>query len=161
MAAPQRKRARCENVSLSLTELVSARVPLHQLLAASEGPSNIHAAQAIQKRASRGLHAETKLDGPYGTLVKDMHIGSLVIQYLCPVALLHRLGCMTANFGNAISACDPQQIRKLCLYIDEVVPGNPFRPGKARAFQAVYWTLLGLPWFATLMLGSGRGGCHT
>ena len=96
-------------------------------------------------------HANT--DTPYGKLVKPLSLGDVTphrIEYICPCALLWYLCSISPAFGiiikESIEAAGGATLN-LVLYNDGVVPGNPFRPEKARKIEAFYWIISSFPDF--------------
>ena len=87
--------------------------------------------------------------GKYGPIVKTMQVeatnGNVSLSYLCPVASLYHACLRCKNFGdfmfgklasNAPSIAKPWNI---CLYADEVSPGNQLKVHNARKLWALYW----------------------
>ena len=134
-----------DSIGVSVSTLIRHRVPLKRLLADGEPQGSQSSTDAVTLRARKKLHSGSTTHTPYGVLLKTMYIGNLLVEYMCPFAVLHYMSAQSTEFLNAISACHKDGLGRLCLYMDEVRPGNPFRPGKARAYQAIYWTLLDLP----------------
>ena len=67
-------------------------------------------------------------------------------EYCSPAAYLHYISTLNPTFGDLMRASlRPGQPATVVLYVDEICPGNPFRPDKARKLQAVYWCMLEWP----------------
>ena len=43
------------------------------------------------------------------------------------------------------NSVEPHQPFRMVLYVDEIVPGNPFRPEKSRTLQCIYFAFLDWP----------------
>jgi hypothetical protein len=60
-----------------------------------------------------------------------------LISYLCRIS---------AAFASVVfDTIVPGVPLTLVIYLDEICPGNPLRPDKARTLQAVYWTIVEFP----------------
>ena len=106
------------------------------------------------------------VDSPYGPLtynilpVEDSDAAgpagaepkTFPIKIVCPMALLC-LACMVCpSLPLLLKACGTpcgsdraQRHMHICIYFDEVKPGNNNRPDIARAYDAYYWTFLDFP----------------
>jgi hypothetical protein len=80
---------------------------------------------------------------PYGRVVQSCDLGVpglKVWEYCHPMAFMHYISTLTDSFGLLMSACLPRNMTgHIIVYIDEICPGNPFRPEKSRTLQCVYW----------------------
>ena len=147
--------------------MLDAHLPLRSVLRAASARSGGQNGAALSKIAHNELHA--RVDTPYGTAMKEMDVegtlGTVKVDYICPFALLFHLASMSSEFASLLLSCLNRESAKICIYCDEVVPGNVFRPGKNRGIQAVYWTILQLPswlrdranslgWFTFIYAGS-------
>ena len=57
-------------------------------------------------------------------------------------------------FGDFLRQHLPSNTSAVCLYMDDVQPGNVLRPDHGRTYLAWYYTLLDLPeWWRTCDLG--------
>ena len=97
-------------------------------------------------------------DTPLGAICKTMRVPTelpsppQVLDYICPLAFLWKLCFQSRRFFELLQRCpgtgDPAQpgiVARLCLYLDDVMPGNQHRPDSGRSYVAIYWTLLDLP----------------
>ena len=112
--------------------------------AMSEGKgSQSHKRKRIRHEMTDALSEE---GGVCGSIVRSMKIpckdgGSVDWTYMDPCALLRAL----SKFGDLLKNVETQ---RLCVYMDEVTPGNVLRPDRGRSVAMWYWTLLDLPdWF--------------
>ena len=83
----------------------------------------------------------------YGPVAQKMHIASLGNwDYADPKAYLRYMSTLSNDYAEVFMQCESrtQKLSVVC-YLDEVVPGNPFRPDKARKFWSVYWCCLEWP----------------
>lgn len=96
--------------------------------------------------ASR-IHATTVT--PYGPLVQAIHLGAEGLpswEYLNPFAFLYHLSAVSAGFANVMrSVCVDGRPLRIILFADGMVPGNPFRPEKARKLMCIYWCIADWP----------------
>ena len=121
---------------------------LSQLQESGMLPSN-DSGRALRKivAASSTEHARTMT--PYGRVVQetDLHVPSLNKWGYChPLAYLHHLSTLSDDLGNALEECiHPNEPAHIVLYVDEVCPGNPFRPERSRTIQCIYWFMSDWP----------------
>ena len=118
-------------------------------LAPSRGISQRHARRRLQIQADSVI----RTTNPYGDVRKQFQIdtedGPMVVRYVCPHAWLYHLCETSPRFGDFllqhVGLGSPGSI---CIYSDEVTPGNNLRPDRARQFLAIYWAILPAPdWF--------------
>ena len=94
------------------------------------------------------LHHET----PYGTALRHIDVENrdgthLRVQYCCPRAFLWLCCLVSVAFKTFLADHLPDGRSRVCLYCDDVRPGNVHRPEPARLYYAFYYTLLELPEF--------------
>ncbi|CAE7835026.1 unnamed protein product [Symbiodinium sp. CCMP2592] len=101
----------------------------------------------------RKRERDLRMDTPYGPLWRTMtgfvmEKGKpLTVSYLDPAALLWavcREGGGFAEFleeRNGLHPSAPSQPWSLCLYVDEVSPGNQLKPSNERKLQVIYMSL--------------------
>jgi hypothetical protein len=83
---------------------------------------------------------------PHGPVVTTLNVNGTVFEVVNPFAYVYFLCERNPGLfellmpAGAVSACRP-----IVLYVDEVRPGNPLRPGKARTTQCVYWIFADMP----------------
>ena len=117
-----------------------------------QGSAYFPGAVAEQRAASE--------DTPYGPLVDAVEVecteGAQPSKVHCirPAALLWKTTVNSARFLALLRSCglshgaEAQPTGHICIYLDDVVPGNSLRPDGGRKYVAVYWALLNLPqWF--------------
>ena len=84
---------------------------------------------------------------PYGTVVQKVDLGIPGVEpweYCHPLAYLRYINTLNNDFGEVMRSCiagaagEPLTV---ILYMDELCPGNPYRPEKARKLQGVYWCI--------------------
>ena len=82
---------------------------------------------------------------PYGRVVQKRYIGVPGLdywEYCHPLAWMYYVSTLTITFGQMLSACiQDGTAAHIIIYIDEVCPGNPFRPDKSRTLQCIYWCM--------------------
>ena len=83
---------------------------------------------------------------PYGKVVQNMSVPGLdePLEFVDPRAYTRYLSTLNESFGDIFNKL-PSKECTVILYIDELIPGNPFRPDKARKAQCVYWAVLQWP----------------
>ena len=88
---------------------------------------------------------------PYGSVVQRLALGAPGLPYLdvCnPFAFLYYLCTISVSFANLMAECCDQAGAhglRLVIYMDEMVPGNPYRPEKSRTLQCVYYAFVDWP----------------
>ena len=108
---------------------------------------------SLKIRAHRFLYAAFNSVTIYGRLGKTLVVGTMRITYNCPFAFLRCAAERSAHFEHFLTqrlALGPNGARvgRICIYCDEVAPGNALRPDFGRKYHAIYWTILELPeWF--------------
>ena len=91
----------------------------------------------------------------YGPVVQQMQIlGIGKWEYCHPQAYLRYMSSLSDSYAEVFmhSECRTQKM-SIVLYLDEIVPGNPFRPDKAWKLWSVYWCCL--EWPAWILSRSG------
>jgi|AntRauTorckE5430_2_1112549.scaffolds.fasta_scaffold02022_2 hypothetical protein len=118
----------------------------HGLIAdATFGRSN----RKIRGELGDAQQQHAKAMTPYGRIVQRMHCP--IPEYpnweiIHPLALLHYLSGLSAAFGDVMAdSVANHRVLHLVLYMDEVNPGNPFRPEKSRTLQCIYWAFTEWP----------------
>ena len=103
----------------------------------------------IKRRLTTATSAHCDALTPYGRVVQRMKMPFEILPYwefVHPMALIHYLCSISIHFFKVMDDCismgEPLQ---LIIYIDEIVPGNPLRPEKARTLQAIYWAFSNWP----------------
>ena len=100
---------------------------------------------------------------PYGPLIQNVELPVRAraepvddrtprdaLHYVNPFALLYYLASINAAFFHLLkkTAEKTNHRLRLCLYVDEVNPGNPLAPDPQKLLQAIYWTIVDFPsWF--------------
>ena len=82
---------------------------------------------------------------PYGTVIQhvDLRIpGVAPWEYCNPLAYLRYISGLNNAFGEVMKSCiEPGKPLTIILYMDELCPGNPYRPEKGRKLQGIYWCI--------------------
>ena len=126
--------------------------PLSVSISAQAAMSAGTGSQSHERKRIRDEMTDTLLEegGLCGSIMRSMKIpckdgGSVDWQYIDPCALLRALSKKRPEFGDLLKNAETQRI---CVYMDEVTPGNVLRPDHGRSIAMWYWTLLDLPdWF--------------
>ena len=97
-------------------------------------------------------HAKQVTD--YGPIIQRVHLGHPKMKYweVChPFAFLWYLTSISSSFAQIMkTAIDGGNPLRLVIYMDEMNPGNPFRPEKSRTMQCIYWCFVDWPaWMLT------------
>ena len=98
----------------------------------------------LQDARTDHAHAVT----PYGTVVQTIDLGFPELrrwEYCAPAAYMWYIASLNGRFGEVMAAHTPDQNATVVVYLDEICPGNPFRPEKSRKVQAVYFCILQWP----------------
>ena len=87
--------------------------------------------------------------GSWGNVMKSMKIPlgdeEYEWHYLHPCALLSEACKRQPSFGDLVKGMGGP---RLCVYMDEIKPGNILHPDPSRQVACSYWTLMNLPtWF--------------
>ena len=84
-------------------------------------------------------------DTPYGTVIQkvDLRIPGVPLWDFChPLAYLRYISGLNSAFGEIMQSCiEPGKPATVILYMDELCPGNPYRPEKGRKLQGIYWCI--------------------
>ena len=82
---------------------------------------------------------------PYGTVIQQVDLGIPGVgpwEYCNPLAYLRYISTLNNAFGEVMKSCiECGQALTMILYMDELCPGNLFRPEKGRKLQGVYWCI--------------------
>ena len=82
---------------------------------------------------------------PYGTVIQhvDLRIpGIAPWEYCNPLAYLRYISGLNDDFGEVMKSCiEPGKPLTVILYMDELCPGNPYRPDNGRKLQGIYWCI--------------------
>ena len=86
---------------------------------------------------------------PYGTVGQQVDLGIPGVEpwrYCNPLAYLRYISILNHVFGEVMKSCiEYGQALTFILYTDELCPANPFRPGKVRKPQGIFWYILQWP----------------
>jgi len=97
----------------------------------------------------------SRMSTPYGTVATSLRVqltdGTATDLYINnPFALLYAAATTSPKFG-AFLLHHTQQFgnhARIVIYSDETTPGNQHRPGNARSYECLQWTLCELPtWY--------------
>jgi len=102
-----------------------------------------------RRKLSRAMSDHANVSTPYGTVIQQMRLPLRKLplwDYAHPLALLYHLATISTAFGDLMAeSVVPGVPMRVVIYIDEICPGNPLRPDKARTLQAIYWCLADWP----------------
>ena len=97
----------------------------------------------VKASMATAVTAHTDATTPYGRVIQTM--GLPLHQYpqwnYChPMAYVHYLSTISSIFSELMcSSIVDGSVGHIILYVDEICPGNPFRPERSRTLQAIYW----------------------
>ena len=96
-----------------------------------------------RRKLSRAMSDHANVSTPYGTVIQQMRLPLRKLplwDYAHPLALMYHLAKISTAFGDLMAeSVVPGVPMRVVIYIDEICPGNPLRPDKARTLQAIYW----------------------
>ena len=105
--------------------------------------------RAVRESLQQALKVHSGATTPYGKVVQKMNLGECCPEwsFVHPRAHLYHLAKLSPSFGALISSIigESCKVLNVVIYIDEMCPGNPLRPDKARTLQCVYYTFLEYP----------------
>ncbi len=101
------------------------------------------------KRAIAGASKDhCDFQTPYGKVVQELDLGPGLSkwEYCNPLAFIYYLSTISVAFSDMMrqSVADASTCR-IVIYVDELCPGNPFRPEKGRTLQCIYWCMADWP----------------
>ena len=163
---PRRKRKRTDAAPAPATPHVE--VDALTLRKLSECGTRVGLTQCMEHLADAGLlakHVEAKsvtakkigaavadhatASTPYGPVLQTMELPIPRLRrwaYIHPLALLYHLARISSAFGEMMQSVNVTgRPLRIIVYIDEICPGNPLRPEKARTLQAIYWAIADWP----------------
>ena len=107
------------------------------------------ATTGVRRKMSKAVADHAKASTPYGNVVQQMALPLAKLplwDYVHPMALLYYLALISTAFGSMMEESVTLGVpMRVIIYIDEICPGNPLRPEKARTLQAIYWCLADWP----------------
>ena len=101
--------------------------------------------RTLRRAAGLGLEEVAAAETPYGRLVQDLLVNGTKIEIVHPCALIYYLAKTYPKFFRLLCPGERNGHKYIVLYIDEVRPGNPLRPDKARQTQCIYYTFTDFP----------------
>ena len=105
------------------------------------------ASRTVRERMQDAVSSHIDIVTPYGPLLDKIPspvAGHPWLEFVNPFALMYICGERSTEFFTMMELLCTRPL-KLLLYIDEMTPGNPFRPEKSRSSQCVYFTFADLP----------------
>ena len=106
-------------------------------------------ASGVRRKMSQAVGDHANASTPYGKVIQQMSLPLTKLplwDYVHPMALLYYLALISTAFGDMMAeSAVPGVPMRVIIYIDEICPGNPLRPDKARTLQAIYWCLADWP----------------
>ena len=120
-----------------------------RLIYRSSGPS----LRSVRRKFRESVEWALAQTTPYGDVLKSIAIciddRPWQLPYVCPYAWLFLACSMSQCFAQLLVATQSQGLPgSICIYSDEVTPGNALRPDAGRQFLSIYWGVSQLPdWF--------------
>jgi hypothetical protein len=97
----------------------------------------------LRRSLTSAAKEHARANTPYGRVVQSCDLGVPKLkswEYCHPLAYLHYISTLTGAFGQVMRECIPEGTPgHIIVYVDEICPGNPFRPDKSRTLQCIYW----------------------
>ena len=107
------------------------------------------AATDTRRKLAEAVTDHATATTPYGPVMQSMDMPFRKLpkwSFVHPLALLYHLAAISTAFGAMMAdSAVPGVPMRIIIYIDEICPGNPLRPEKARTLQAIYWALADWP----------------
>ena len=111
---------------------------------------------SLRKKLKEDTERHSKVVTEYGPMVQQIEIGTskLAKWDVCdPCAFLYYMSSISMPFCSVMRTCVQKagsMPLRLVIFMDEMVPGNPFRPDKGRKLMCIYWTFVDWPgWMLT------------
>ena len=151
MARPVAKSARPSGRQASLPH--SSGSALSALLNIVKTDPDMLPGATSQRSLRRIRDADAMVDTPYGKVHQQMEFASsdtskkpIILEYQHPLAMLYHACMHSACLSNLLAplalSSSPTTPLTLCLYADEVLPGNPLAVTTYRKLWWFYWTVL-------------------
>ena len=103
----------------------------------------------LRRQMQHATEAHANAMTPYGKVVQGIRLDSSKLKTweIChPFALLWYLTSISVNFADMMRKCTTSgRPLRLVVYVDGLIPGNPFRPEKSRKLECIYWTFVDWP----------------
>ncbi len=150
------KRAREASVGgayeVTASDVAVGRIPQTRALAVAADQRSEGQVQALRWQSYLQVHALCRTATPYGTIRKQLVFGDgadrFMVDYICPLAMLHHLGEKAPDFVSFVLSHLRDGRGRVAFYLDDVKPGNALRVDQGRKYTAVYWSILELPhWY--------------
>ena len=105
--------------------------------------------RSLRQKVQTATEEHSKAMTPYGSVVQKMKLGTEKLEDwdIChPFAYLWYLTTISVQFATVMETCGRAgRPLRLVLYMDEMVPGNPFRADKGRTLMCIYWAFVDWP----------------
>ena len=147
LPADKRRRLSAELANAAGTKVGAARVlKLLNDQGFLGGGLSVTSQKGVQTDARLGIEAVCGVATPYGKLIVDLKLHDITVEIVNPFAYLHVLSERSAPlYEELFPDRRNNAAHTIIIYIDEIRPGNPLRPGKGRMTQSVYWTCSDFP----------------
>ena len=136
--------------SLGRKCFISQRALEEVLTYCKENPDELQSAGTSRSAVKRSREAAFAIQTPYGPIEQMLSLkakdgGNVNVTYLAPGPMLCHACHSSAQFGE----CVDQMLSEhhvgrqltLCLYSDEISPGNNLKRDNRRRVQAIYWSI--------------------
>mgnify|MGYP004139515181 CR=1 FL=1 len=110
----------------------------------AQGNSSDVAARRKQRERATAEKELLHLEAPYGKALRHIDVENrdgthLRVQYCCPRAFLWLCCLVSVAFKTFLADHLPDGRSRVCLYCDDVRPGNIHRPESARLYYSFYY----------------------
>ena len=150
MAEPKAKSARPSNLQSRLPFISgNALSAVLKLMRDEALPDAISRPSLVRVRDQ-----DTRIDTPYGLIHQQIDLPNVsgdkphTIEIQHPLAILYHTAKESASFADVlrplIASASPSNPLRICMYTDEVLPGNALAVKTERKVWAFYWTILEL-----------------
>lgn len=140
-----RQLAQCMNKS----DLTTALHALHTAGWLTHKVDKLKTGRRVKAAITAAVAEHTNANTPYGTVLQHMTLPLPKLpkwQFAHPLALLYYISQISSEMGDMMAhAATDGSPEEIVIYVDEICPGNPFRPERARTLHAIYWAFIGWP----------------
>jgi hypothetical protein len=133
----------------------SKAIDILQILQKSGLLQTTDSARYTQRLLTNASRDHSTASTVYGRVVQTMQLPGLdePWEYVEPRAYLRYMSSLSDSYAEVMNSTEGPTKFTVILYLDEICPGNPFRPDKARKLWSMYWACL--EWPSWLIARSG------
>jgi len=124
----------------SVSQWAAARIL--QPAAKGKGRGKGTSLRQARRKFSETMRKPSQVHTPYGKVVKELQVetdsGTNLLEYICPFVWLFFTCSQSQTFARLLMQSLQGLPGRICIYSDDVQPGNVLRPDRGRTFIAVY-----------------------